>query len=129
MTLRRVDTLSQEILAFGLTRSFKDGPSLLLLLDSPSNPLGNHSSFTHLAVVPSFFNFSFSSFSSFSKVHGKYCMPSTLLCILHRLHCRGRLQSCANALGDVNSLVPHAVQLSHLDCLVPSAPQLSPRVL
>ena len=51
-------------------------------------------------------------------------MPSTLLCILHRLHCRGRLQSCADALGDVNSLVPHAVQLSHLDCLVPSAPQL-----
>lgn len=51
-------------------------------------------------------------------------MPSTLLCILHRLHCRGRLQSCANALGDVNSLVPPAVQLSHLDCLVLSAPQL-----
>ena len=49
-------------------------------------------------------------------------MPSTL-CILHLLHCRGRLQSCANALGDVNSLVPHAVQLSHLDCLVASAPQ------
>ncbi len=47
---QQVDTLSQEILALGLTRSFKDGPSLLLLLDSPSNPLGNHSSFTHLAV-------------------------------------------------------------------------------
>lgn len=49
-------------------------------------------------------------------------MPSTLLCILHQLHRRGRLQSCANALGDVNSLVPLATRLSHLDCLVLSAP-------
>ncbi|KAM0667574.1 hypothetical protein ACQRIU_003439 [Beauveria bassiana] len=34
-----------------------------------------------------------------------------------------------SALGHVNSLVPPSAQLSHLDCLVPSATEPSPRVL